>query len=169
MATIGVPPHRTAVISGIGCSSRLPYYCNTYGFHTIHGRAAAIATGFKVANPDMTVWQSERRRRRTRHRRQSFHPLPAPQCRHQHSAAQQQNIRSDQRTVLSHLSPWIREQIITLRHHRRSFCSCRTRLRRTKPPSLHAVSMSNSRSHRRPWPQPHAIAVLPWWKCCRIA
>lgn len=57
MATIGIPPHRTAVISGIGCSSRLPYYCNTYGFHTIHGRAAAIATGFKVANPEMTVWQ----------------------------------------------------------------------------------------------------------------
>lgn len=48
---------KTAVISGIGCSSRLPYYMNTYGFHTIHGRAAAIATGFKVARPDMTVWQ----------------------------------------------------------------------------------------------------------------
>jgi len=57
MATLGVPPHRTAVISGIGCSSRLPYYMNTYGFHTIHGRAAAIATGFKIANPDLTVWQ----------------------------------------------------------------------------------------------------------------
>ncbi len=57
MATLGVPPHMTAVISGIGCSSRLPYYMNTYGFHTIHGRAAAIATGFKVANPEMTVWQ----------------------------------------------------------------------------------------------------------------
>ncbi|WP_295729831.1 2-oxoacid:ferredoxin oxidoreductase subunit beta [uncultured Muribaculum sp.] len=57
MAEIGVPPHMTAVISGIGCSSRLPYYMNTYGFHTIHGRAAAIATGFKVANPEMTVWQ----------------------------------------------------------------------------------------------------------------
>lgn len=57
MARIGVPPHMTAVISGIGCSSRLPYYMNTYGFHTIHGRAAAIATGFKVANPEMTVWQ----------------------------------------------------------------------------------------------------------------
>ncbi|MBO4994654.1 MAG: 2-oxoacid:ferredoxin oxidoreductase subunit beta [Muribaculaceae bacterium] len=57
MAAIGVPPYKTAVISGIGCSSRLPYYMNTYGFHTIHGRAAAIATGFKVANPDMTVWQ----------------------------------------------------------------------------------------------------------------
>ena len=57
MAEVGVAPHNTAVISGIGCSSRLPYYMNTYGFHTIHGRAAAIATGFKVANPEMTVWQ----------------------------------------------------------------------------------------------------------------
>lgn len=57
MAEFGVAPEKTAVISGIGCSSRLPYYMNTYGFHTIHGRAAAIATGFKVARPDMTVWQ----------------------------------------------------------------------------------------------------------------
>ncbi len=57
MAALGVPPEKTAVISGIGCSSRLPYYMNTYGFHTIHGRAAAVATGFKVANPDMAVWQ----------------------------------------------------------------------------------------------------------------
>ena len=57
MAAIGVPPQMTAVISGIGCSSRPPYYMNTYGFHTIHGRAAAVATGFKVANPAMTVWQ----------------------------------------------------------------------------------------------------------------
>ena len=57
MSALGVAPHKTAVISGIGCSSRLPYYMNAYGFHTIHGRAAAIATGFKVANPDMTVWQ----------------------------------------------------------------------------------------------------------------
>ena len=57
MAEVGVAPHMTAVISGIGCSSRLPYYMNAYGFHTIHGRAAAIATGFKVANPEMTVWQ----------------------------------------------------------------------------------------------------------------
>ncbi|MDE6715337.1 MAG: 2-oxoacid:ferredoxin oxidoreductase subunit beta [Muribaculaceae bacterium] len=57
MAELGVAPHNTAVISGIGCSSRLPYYMNTYGFHTIHGRSAAIATGFKTANPKMTVWQ----------------------------------------------------------------------------------------------------------------
>lgn len=57
LAEQGVPPHMTAVISGIGCSSRLPYYVNTYGFHTIHGRGGAVATGFKVANPEMTVWQ----------------------------------------------------------------------------------------------------------------
>jgi len=57
MADLGVAPHDTAVISGIGCSSRLPYYISSYGFHTIHGRGAAIATGVKVANPKLTVWQ----------------------------------------------------------------------------------------------------------------
>ncbi len=57
MAELGIPPHMVAVISGIGCSSRLPYYMNTYGFHTIHGRGAAIATGVKVANPELSVWQ----------------------------------------------------------------------------------------------------------------
>ncbi len=56
MAELNVAPHNMAVISGIGCSSRLPYYMNTYGFHTIHGRAAAIATGVKTANPDLSVW-----------------------------------------------------------------------------------------------------------------
>ena len=44
-------------VSGIGCSSRFPYYMQTFGFHGIHGRAAAIATGVKVANPKLTVWQ----------------------------------------------------------------------------------------------------------------
>ncbi|MCM1370094.1 MAG: 2-oxoacid:ferredoxin oxidoreductase subunit beta [Candidatus Amulumruptor caecigallinarius] len=57
MAELGVAPKDIAVISGIGCSSRLPYYMNTYGMHTIHGRAAAIATGVKTANPELSVWQ----------------------------------------------------------------------------------------------------------------
>lgn len=57
MAELGVPPYETAVISGIGCSSRLPYYVNTYAMQTIHGRAAAIATGAKVVNPGLTIWQ----------------------------------------------------------------------------------------------------------------
>lgn len=57
MAEVGIAPSQTAVISGIGCSSRMPYYLNTYGFHTIHGRGAAIATGVKTSRPDLTVWQ----------------------------------------------------------------------------------------------------------------
>jgi len=56
LATIGVAPEKTVIVSGIGCSSRLPYYMNTYGFHTIHGRAPAVATGLKIARPDLDVW-----------------------------------------------------------------------------------------------------------------
>jgi 2-oxoglutarate ferredoxin oxidoreductase subunit beta len=50
------PLHQTVIVSGIGCSSRFPYYMETYGFHTIHGRAPAIATGVKTANPELDVW-----------------------------------------------------------------------------------------------------------------
>ena len=57
LAEIGVAPKDIAVISGIGCSSRLPHYMATYGMNTIHGRAAAIATGVKVTNPRLDVWQ----------------------------------------------------------------------------------------------------------------
>ena len=56
LADIGTPRENTVFISGIGCSSRFPYYMNTYGFHSIHGRAPAIATGLKVARPDLSVW-----------------------------------------------------------------------------------------------------------------
>ena len=52
----GIPKEKYVVVSGIGCSSRFPYYMNTYGFHTIHGRAPTVATGVKVANPDLSVW-----------------------------------------------------------------------------------------------------------------
>ncbi len=53
---LGVPKEQIAVVSGIGCSSRLPYYVGTYGFHTIHGRAFCIATGLKAAQPHLSVW-----------------------------------------------------------------------------------------------------------------
>lgn len=56
MAGMNVPREKFAVISGIGCSSRFPYYMSTFGFHTIHGRAPAIASGVKLANPDLNVW-----------------------------------------------------------------------------------------------------------------
>lgn len=57
MAQVGIPPHQTVVISGIGCSSRMPHYLNTYGFNTIHGRGGAIATGVKTSHPELSVWQ----------------------------------------------------------------------------------------------------------------
>ncbi|MBF2052421.1 MAG: 2-oxoacid:ferredoxin oxidoreductase subunit beta [Candidatus Sericytochromatia bacterium] len=53
---LGIPKEKVVFVSGIGCSSRFPYYMDTYGFHTIHGRAAAIATGLKVTNPGLSVW-----------------------------------------------------------------------------------------------------------------
>ncbi|MCX6259803.1 MAG: 2-oxoacid:ferredoxin oxidoreductase subunit beta [Bacteroidia bacterium] len=57
LAELGLPKEKIAFISGIGCSSRFPYYMNTYGFHGIHGRASAIASGVKIANPELSVWQ----------------------------------------------------------------------------------------------------------------
>jgi 2-oxoglutarate ferredoxin oxidoreductase subunit beta len=57
LADLGIPKEKFAFISGIGCSSRFPYYMDTYGFHSIHGRASAIASGVKTANPELSVWQ----------------------------------------------------------------------------------------------------------------
>lgn len=56
LATVGVPREKTVFVSGIGCSSRFPYYVETYGMHGIHGRAPAIATGIKSVRPDLAVW-----------------------------------------------------------------------------------------------------------------
>jgi 2-oxoglutarate ferredoxin oxidoreductase subunit beta len=57
LSELGIPKEKFAFISGIGCSSRFPYYMDTYGFHGIHGRASAIASGVKTARPDLSVWQ----------------------------------------------------------------------------------------------------------------
>jgi 2-oxoglutarate ferredoxin oxidoreductase subunit beta len=56
LAEVGRAPDEVVFISGIGCAARFPYYLSTYGFHTIHGRAPALATGVKLANPDLDVW-----------------------------------------------------------------------------------------------------------------
>ena len=56
LAGLGVNRENTVFVSGIGCSSRFPYYMDTYGFHSIHGRAPAVATGVKLANPELDVW-----------------------------------------------------------------------------------------------------------------
>jgi 2-oxoglutarate ferredoxin oxidoreductase subunit beta len=56
LSTLGIPREKFAFVSGIGCSSRFPYYMNTYGFHSVHGRAPTVATGLKIARPDLSVW-----------------------------------------------------------------------------------------------------------------
>ena len=56
MPTLGIPRENIVFVSGIGCSSRFPYYMNTYGFHSIHGRAPTLATGLKIARPELSVW-----------------------------------------------------------------------------------------------------------------
>ncbi len=56
MPSLGIPKENIVFISGIGCSSRFPYYMNTYGMHSIHGRATSIASGLKAARPDLSVW-----------------------------------------------------------------------------------------------------------------
>jgi 2-oxoglutarate/2-oxoacid ferredoxin oxidoreductase subunit beta len=56
LAGLGLPREKIVFVSGIGCSSRLPYYLSTYGFHGLHGRAPALATGLKIANPELQVW-----------------------------------------------------------------------------------------------------------------
>ena len=53
---LGIPRENFVIVSGIGCAARFPYYMNTFGFHTIHGRAPAVATGIKIANPELSVW-----------------------------------------------------------------------------------------------------------------
>src|SRR5947207_5233052 len=56
MPDLNIPRHNLVFVSGIGCSSRFPYYMDTYGFHGIHGRAPAIASGLKIARPDLQIW-----------------------------------------------------------------------------------------------------------------
>ena len=66
LAGLGVARENMVVISGIGCAARFPYYMNTYGFHSIHGRSPAFGTAVKMANPDLSVWLVGGRSRRCR-------------------------------------------------------------------------------------------------------
>ena len=100
LSELGIPKEKFVFISGIGCSSRFPYYMNTYGFHSIHGRASAIASGVKMANPDLSVWQITGDGG-AGNRRKSLHPCCEKKCRYQYYPVQQRNIRPYQGTVLA--------------------------------------------------------------------
>ena len=104
---LGIQQENLAVISGIGCSSRFPYYMNTYGFHTIHGRAPTIATGLKVSRPDLSVWvitgDGDGLSIGGNHL-----ILHSTQRGLKHSLVQQPDLRVDQRAILADLG--IREE-----------------------------------------------------------
>ena len=103
MPELGIPRENIVFVSGIGCSSRFPYYMNTYGMHSIHGRAPAIATGLAATRPGPVGLGGHRRRRRAVHRRQPPDPRAAPQRRPEDPAVQQPDLRPDQGPVLADL------------------------------------------------------------------
>ena len=101
MPELGLEREKIVFVSGIGCAARFPYYMQTYGMHSIHGRAPAIATGLAVSRPDLSVWVVSRRRRRALDRRQPPDPRAAPQREPEDPDVQQPDLRSDQGPVLA--------------------------------------------------------------------
>ena len=104
LPSLGIAREDMVIVSGIGCSSRFPYYMNTYGMHSIHGRAPAIATGLAAARPDLSVWVVTGDGDALSHRRQPPDPRAAPQREPDDPAVQQPDLRADQGPVLAHVS-----------------------------------------------------------------
>ena len=100
----GLRPEKTVFVSGIGCSSRLPHYMNTYGFHGIHGRALPVAEGIQMARPDLNVFVNTGRRRLVQHRRGALDPRHPLQHEHDRDAARQPDLRPDQEAGVAHLA-----------------------------------------------------------------
>ena len=104
LADLQASREKTVFVSGIGCSSRFPYYVSTYGFHTIHGRAPAIATGVKLTNPELDVWMITGDGDGLSHRRQPHAARAAPQRESPDPAVQQRDLRSHQGPGLADLA-----------------------------------------------------------------
>ena len=96
MPELGIAREKIVFISGIGCAARFPYYMQTYGMHSIHGRAPAIATGLSTSRPGPVRLGRDRRRRRALDRRQPPDPRPAPQREREDPALQQPDLRAHQ-------------------------------------------------------------------------
>ena len=101
MPELGIPRERIVFVSGIGCAARFPYYMQTYGMHSIHGRAPAIATGLSTLAARPLGLGRDRRRRRALDRRQPPDPRAAPQRQRQDPALQQPDLRADEGPVLA--------------------------------------------------------------------
>ena len=115
-----LPREKMVFISGIGCSSRFPYYMNTYGFHTIHGRAPTFATGLKVGPARPDGLGHHRRRRRPVDRRQPPDPRHPPQRRPEDRPVQQRDLRPDQGPVFADLAHRHAHQVEPARLDRQS-------------------------------------------------
>ena len=139
MPELGVRRESTVFLSGIGCAARFPYYMNTYGMHSIHGRAPAIATGsgHHPARPRRVG--GDRRRRRALDRGQPSDPCPPPQRQPHHPVVQQPDLRADQGPVLARPPRWPRSP-------------SRRRSARSSNPSTRSAWPSAPR--RRSWPAP---------------
>ena len=145
MPELGVAPENTVFISGIGCSSRFPYYMNTYGMHSIHGRAPAIATGRRGRPPGPRRVGHHRRRRRAVDRWKPPHPRAAPQREPQHPAVQQPDLRAHQGSVLADLTGRQGHQVDADGLHRSA----------VQPAASPSARRRASSPHARPRPQAH--------------
>ena len=103
MPELGIARERIVFVSGIGCAARFPYYMQTYGMHSIHGRAPAIATGLSASRPDLSVWVVTGDGDCPLDRRQPPHPRAAPQRQPQDPALQQPDLRAHEGPVLADL------------------------------------------------------------------
>src|ERR1700739_1138142 len=103
---LGLRRENMVFVSGIGCSSRFPYYLETYGLHSIHGRAPTIATGLAVAREDLSVWVVTGRGGRRVDWWQPPHPRAAPQRQPDDPAVQQPHLRLDKGPVLADVGDW---------------------------------------------------------------
>ena len=105
LADVQADPARTVFVSGIGCAARFPYYVETYGFHTIHGRAPGVRDRDQARQSRARRLGRRRRRRPALDRRQPSDPRAAAQPRPADPAVQQRDLRPDQGPVLAHLTP----------------------------------------------------------------
>ncbi len=156
MPDLGIPRENIVFISGIGCSSRLPYYMNTYGFHSIHGRAPTIATGLKVIAARAQRLGRHRRRRCPQHRRQPHPARHPPQRRPPDHPAQQRDLRPDQGPVLADLAAVEGHLLVAHGLHRLAAASPSPSPSAPKAPSSPARSTPTPTTWSRCWSAPPA-------------
>ena len=169
MPDFGYPRENIVFISGIGCSDRLPYYMNTYGFHSIHGRAPTLATGLKIARPDLMVWVITGDGDALSIGGNHVLHVDAPERGHQAGDVQQPHLRADQGPGLTDLGVRQAHEVLARGHRRPAGRAAiggadrRGHIRGTHRRHLHR-STSRRRSTR-----PAGIRAPYSWRCSRTA